>query len=101
MEFCPKCGKLLIPEKKDDKITLICKSCGYEKPASEAKGYKIVQPVDETKRRKTLVVEGKEVKGGKRKEEEHELIKDNYEVFNDTGSEEGEDEESSEENDFE
>jgi DNA-directed RNA polymerase subunit M/transcription elongation factor TFIIS len=92
---------LLIPEKKDDKITLICKSCGYEKPASEAKGYKIVQPVDETKRRKTLVVEGKEVKGGKRKEEEHELIKDNYEVFNDTGSEEGEDEESSEENDFE
>ena len=101
MEFCQKCGKLLIPVKKDEKITLICKSCGYEKPASEAKGYKIMQPVDETKRRKTLVVEGQEIKGGKRKEEEHELIKDNYEIFNDTGSEESEDEESSEENAFE
>lgn len=47
MEFCPKCGKLLIPSKKPDKIHLICRSCGFDKPASEAKGYKIVQPVDE------------------------------------------------------
>jgi len=101
LEFCPKCGKLLIPSKKDDKITLICRSCGYGKPASEVKGYKIVQPVDETKRRKTLVVEESQIRGKKRKEEEHELIADNYEVYSESMGEDMEEEESSEESDFE
>ena len=101
MEFCSKCGKLLMPEKKEDRIVLICKACGLEKNACEVKGYRIVQPVDETKRRKTLVVEEPQAKGKKRKEEEHELIKDNFDVFSESSLEEGEGEESSEESDFE
>ncbi len=89
MEFCPKCGKLLIPNKKDSKIYLICRNCGFEKPASESKGYKIVQPVDENKRRKTLVVDASQIKGRKRKEEERELMADYYEVFLENFQEEG------------
>lgn len=90
MEFCPNCGKLLIPSKKEEKIYLICRHCGYEKPASESKGYKIVQPVDENKRRKTVVVEGEPpIKGRKRKEEERELMADYYEVFLENFQEEG------------
>jgi DNA-directed RNA polymerase subunit M len=102
LEFCPKCGKLLIPSKKPDKIHLICRSCGFDKPASEAKGYKIVQPVDEKKRRKTLVVEEPLVKGKKKNEEERELMADFYEVFLENFQEEGGEEEgSSEESEFE
>lgn len=94
MEFCAKCGKLLIPSKKDDKIYLVCRSCGLEKPASESKGYKIVQKVDEGKRRKTLVVEEPQIKGRKKKEEEErELMADYYEVFLDNFQEEGAEEE--------
>jgi len=102
LEFCPKCGKLLIPSKKTDKIHLICRSCGFDKPASESKGYKIVQTVDEKKRRKTLVVEEPLAKGKKRKEEERELMADYYEVFLENFQEEGEEEEGpSEETEFE
>ncbi|MDD1766841.1 MAG: hypothetical protein LUQ00_02875 [Candidatus Methanomethyliaceae archaeon] len=102
MEFCPKCGKLLIPSKRPNKIHLICRSCGFEKPAGEAKGYKIVQPVDEKKRRKTLIVEEPLVKGKKKNEEERELMADFYEVFLENFQEEGGEEEgSSEESEFE
>ncbi len=101
MEFCDKCGKLLIPQRRDDQIYLVCRSCSFEKPASEVKGYKIVQPVDEGKRRKTLVVEEGLAKGKKRKEEEREQMADYYDVFLDAYQEEGEEEESSEESDFE
>ncbi|MGA2573983.1 MAG: hypothetical protein ABSF36_07310 [Candidatus Methanomethylicaceae archaeon] len=103
VEFCPKCGKLLIPTKKEGKIFLLCRNCSYEKPASESKGYKIVQPVDEGKRRKTLVVEEPQIKKGKKKtEEERELMADYYEVFLENFQEEGGEEEgSSEENEME
>jgi DNA-directed RNA polymerase subunit M/transcription elongation factor TFIIS len=89
LEFCPKCGKLLIPNKREQKIFLVCRNCGYEKPASESKGYKIVQPVDENKRRKTLVVDASQIKGRKRKEEEQEQMADFYEVFLENFQEEG------------
>ena len=31
MEFCPKCGSLMIPVKKKKNIYMHCKKCGYEK----------------------------------------------------------------------
>lgn len=27
--FCPKCGSLLRPKKEDDKVVMVCPSCGY------------------------------------------------------------------------
>ncbi|MGQ9760052.1 MAG: hypothetical protein ACUVQ5_05750 [Candidatus Methanomethylicaceae archaeon] len=101
MEFCPKCGKLLIPDKRAGKTFLICKSCSFEKPASEAKGYKIVQPVEEKKRRKTLIVEEPTKIVKKRKEEERELMADYYEVFLENYEEAGADETETEETEFE
>jgi DNA-directed RNA polymerase subunit M len=102
LEFCPKCGKLLIPLKKTGKVYLICRSCGFEKPAGESKGYKILQPVDEKKRRKTVVVEEPIAKGRKKNEEERELMADYYEVFLENFQEEGGEEEgSSEEGEYE
>lgn len=35
MEFCPKCGKVMVPKKKSSKVVLACPRCGYEKPLKE------------------------------------------------------------------
>lgn len=82
-------------------IYLICKSCGYEKLASESKGYKIVQPVEEGKRRKTLIVEEPSKIVKKRKEEERELMADYYELFLENYEEGSEEESVAEETEFE
>ncbi|MCQ5337198.1 MAG: DNA-directed RNA polymerase subunit M [Candidatus Methanomethylicia archaeon] len=92
MEFCPKCGKLLVPVKKDDKTILVCKYCNYEKLVEPTSSYKIVQQVEEGKRRKTLVSE-EPIGIKKRKEEEKELISDYYKVFLESYEEESEEQE--------
>jgi DNA-directed RNA polymerase subunit M/transcription elongation factor TFIIS len=35
MEFCPECGKLLIPKKKGKSKILACSKCGYEHKVSD------------------------------------------------------------------
>jgi len=36
LKFCPKCGGVMVPQKKPDgKIVLKCLRCGYEMPADE------------------------------------------------------------------
>ncbi|MHA2119442.1 MAG: hypothetical protein ACW98J_11030, partial [Candidatus Thorarchaeota archaeon] len=30
VEFCEKCGALMLPKKKDDKPILKCRECGHE-----------------------------------------------------------------------
>ncbi|RLE49955.1 MAG: DNA-directed RNA polymerase subunit M [Candidatus Methanomethylicota archaeon] len=79
MEFCPKCGKMLVPEKKNEKVYLVCRSCGFKKIAKDMKGYRVTQEVEEEKRRKTIIVE--EPRAKRRKEEERELLQEYYEVF--------------------
>lgn len=101
MEFCPKCGKLLIPDKRGEKTYLLCKSCGFEKPITESKGYKLVQTVEEGKRRKTLIVEEPTKIVKKRKEEERELMADYYELFLENYEESSEEEGETEEAEFE
>jgi len=101
LEFCPKCGKLLIPDRRGEKTYLVCKSCGFEKLASESKGYKIVQTVEEGKRRKTLIVEEPAKIVKKRKEEERELMADYYELFLENYEETAEEESATEETEFE
>ncbi|MEM1573795.1 MAG: hypothetical protein QXI49_05875 [Candidatus Methanomethylicaceae archaeon] len=88
MEFCQNCGKLLMPVKKDDKVILKCKSCGFEKDLEKSESYKIVQQVEEGKRRKMLIVE--EPVKIKRKEEEKELMAEYYKVFLESYEEETE-----------
>jgi transcription factor S len=41
MEFCPKCGSLLVTKKTGTEVTLVCGKCGYGKGAdlkAESKG---------------------------------------------------------------
>ena len=35
LEFCPKCGSMMIPKKKEGKTILVCPSCGYIKEVGE------------------------------------------------------------------
>ncbi|MCD6428961.1 MAG: DNA-directed RNA polymerase subunit M [Desulfurococcales archaeon] len=90
MRFCPKCGTMLEPTKKDKKIILRCPRCGYEeviKPTKTSE-YKLVVKSGEENRVKTtsLVSEGKATL---RKKEEIEQEKEEfYEVFLDLMSEE-------------
>lgn len=35
MEFCPKCGKVMIRKKKSSNVVLVCPKCGYEKKTEE------------------------------------------------------------------
>jgi DNA-directed RNA polymerase subunit M len=37
MEFCPKCGSLLVPENQDGRRVLICKKCGSTKDAADSR----------------------------------------------------------------
>jgi transcription factor S len=29
MEFCPKCGSMLVPQKTEGKVVMVCPKCGY------------------------------------------------------------------------
>lgn len=55
MNFCPKCGNLIIAEKKDGKLKNICRKCGYtprEKGVST-----VISENMEQKQEKIIVVE--------------------------------------------
>ncbi len=41
MEFCPKCGSLMIPKKEGKKLILVCRNCGYIMEEAEVKGYRL------------------------------------------------------------
>ncbi len=69
MEFCPKCGGLLRPEKKGKKTYLTCKKGDYKKLYKKSAGYTLTEKVDEAKRRDTVIVEA-EPKTQKKKADE-------------------------------
>jgi DNA-directed RNA polymerase subunit M len=44
MKFCPKCGGMMIPTKKELKRLYVCSKCKYEEEIKEdLKGYKLVE----------------------------------------------------------
>ncbi|MFQ6010336.1 MAG: transcription factor S [Candidatus Aenigmatarchaeota archaeon] len=58
MEFCDKCGGLLVPKKKGKKAILICRKCGKRKTKVDKKGIKITTE-GEKHEKKIVVVERK------------------------------------------
>lgn len=54
MQFCPKCGTALAPQKKEKKIVLSCPKCGYE----TRKGQKTLSRIRQDSEK--IVVIGKE-----------------------------------------
>ncbi len=43
MQFCPKCGKLMLPKKTDKGVVLACSSCEYTAGGGELEEYKVVK----------------------------------------------------------
>ncbi len=46
MEFCPECGKLLIPKKKGKSKILACSKCGYESKLEEKDTYEVADEIE-------------------------------------------------------
>ncbi len=42
-EFCPKCGSIMIPSKKNGKHVLVCTSCGYVKEVPKASSTTVIR----------------------------------------------------------
>ena len=80
MEFCERCGSLLVPEKRGGKIILVCKHCGFVKH-SRSSTYRVTYAVGESKRRKLTIVSEAELKYSKKSGEEQELLEDYYKAF--------------------
>jgi DNA-directed RNA polymerase subunit M len=48
MEFCPKCGGLMIPKKSGGKVVLVCRKCGKKRISKERK-FKIKVSTEKSK----------------------------------------------------
>ncbi|MEM1508890.1 MAG: transcription factor S [Thermofilaceae archaeon] len=45
MKYCPKCGSLMLPQRRNDKTVLRCQRCGYESLADNKEAYKVKRTV--------------------------------------------------------
>lgn len=84
VEFCPKCGSLLIPVRKGGKIILVCRRCHFQKDVGSSDSYKGVQVISEDKKTKTAVIEEVKTTSKERKERERELLQELYEIVLET-----------------
>ena len=57
MEFCPECGKLMVPKKKGKSKALFCAKCGYESKLDEKEGYEVQDEVQHKASELTEVIE--------------------------------------------
>ena len=57
MEFCDKCGGIMMPQKSGNSIKIVCRKCGKKKRAKEKK-FKI-SSVSNKKKGKIIVVDKK------------------------------------------
>jgi DNA-directed RNA polymerase subunit M/transcription elongation factor TFIIS len=59
VEFCEKCGALMLPKKEEGQKTpvLKCRECGYEKPIKTEPKYKVEYRIKHSPREKIVVVE--------------------------------------------
>lgn len=57
MEFCPECGNLMNPERRDGEVFLVCTNCDYEEEKGESadESYKKVE--EREKKEETAVIE--------------------------------------------
>ncbi len=53
MEFCPKCGSIMVPVKKGKQVYLKCPKCGY----TRSKAPKSLKLEEKVKHEKVLVIE--------------------------------------------
>ena len=76
MEFCPKCGSMLLPKKSGRSARLICPRCGYRGKLKKPTAYKISEKGKEAK--EVAVIEEKGKKKKKPLEREYEIEQPEY-----------------------
>lgn len=83
MEFCSKCGGVMIPEKRKSSVVFVCKNCGYTKKAT--KKAKLITTTKKQKSRRSKEIAVTSPEEVKTREEEklllEELYKDSLEYF--------------------
>jgi len=77
MEFCPKCGTMLVPTKVGHSKRLVCPRCGYKGKVKKPASYKISEKGKEA-REVAIIVEKKKKKTKKPVEREYELEAPEY-----------------------
>ncbi len=81
MRFCPRCGSLLVPAKREkDYVILRCPRCGYTEkvPLSEASSYTLVDKSPEEERVITTLRVGTSKKKPAKSLEEWEQEREEY-----------------------
>ncbi|MEM0002442.1 MAG: DNA-directed RNA polymerase subunit M [Desulfurococcaceae archaeon] len=78
VKFCPRCGSIMVPVKKEGKVYMKCNKCGYETIEKE-KTYGMKYQIESTKRVATAVAS--EAKERKLTPEEREMLNEYYEIF--------------------
>ncbi|WP_281086581.1 transcription elongation factor [Caldisphaera lagunensis] len=91
--FCPKCGGVMVPIKKNGKVLLRCTKCGYEMEATSnaVNEYKSVSKTAEKEKVLTTKTVGQEenVNSEENKEELEQAKEDYYELVLDQMGEYG------------
>ena len=75
MEFCPKCGSMLVPAKVRRSRRLTCPRCGYKSKIKERAAYKISEKGKEAKEVPVIIEKKKKKKVAER---EYELESPEY-----------------------
>ena len=60
MRFCPKCGSLLRPQRKEGKVVLLCTKCGYVEENVVRGSLSIRREIVHTDKEKTIIIESPE-----------------------------------------
>ena len=76
MEFCPKCGSMLLPKKSGRSARLVCPRCRYKGKLKKPTAYKISEKGKEPKQ--VAVIEEKGKKKKKLPEREYEVEPPEY-----------------------
>lgn len=82
MKFCPKCGAMMVPVKKDSETVLKCHVCGYEERASKETldKYKSVARPDKKAKVVSTGTVSRASRAGSSKEEIEQAKDDYYEL---------------------
>ncbi len=56
MQFCPKCGGMMLPRQIEGGPVLVCNTCGYVAKEGKLDEYKVVKPAK--RKEKVTVIEG-------------------------------------------
>ena len=81
VKFCPKCGGVMVPVKKGNRVVLKCTKCGYEMSIGREKNkYVLKEKVSEKERLKTTSLVSKPSKFGPSEEEKEQRLEEYYAI---------------------